>query len=95
MYGLNGLEMAEFDAVTADGVPIVNGLRVWTNNLDRGRVILNMEDPPGWGGVDLELHPDAAPEYQRVWWFYVQTDQGGYTLQDGSRVTTRWRGELA
>lgn len=93
-YGPNGPEMFEFDAMTADGVPITPGLRVWTNNLDRGVVVLPAE---GRYRPDLEIHPDAAPEHRRVWWFYVQIDgePGINVMQDGSRVATRFEGRPA
>jgi hypothetical protein len=65
---------------TADGVEIVNGLRVWTNNVRRAT-------------VDLEY---GTPWKEREWWFYVheeRDDDGspGYrgVIMSETRVSTR------
>jgi hypothetical protein len=58
---------------TADGVPVTVGLRVWTNDLDRGTVI---------GPAN---HPNP---YESVW-YDVDTGRGRPVLQDGSRMATR------
>lgn len=98
VYGPDGPVSREFDAVTADGVKVADGLRVWTNNLDRGTVRFAGMAPiyrPRY-----EWHPSYPVEQpvdfdRGVWWFDVETDNGGVTSQDGGRVATRWRGELA
>jgi hypothetical protein len=78
--------------LTADRQPIVDGLRVFTNNLDRGRISLaraNFE----WHGV----------ERRYVLWFDVVVDtdykgnpvDGKRCLQSDDRVATRFEGKKA
>lgn len=45
---------------TANGVPITVGLRVFTNNLDRGTVIALNED--GWHDVKVDCHTGGLPD---------------------------------
>lgn len=66
---------------TTDGVPITQGLRVWTNNVRRAVVDLDYGTP--W-------------QENGEWWFYVHEergDDGGVpyrgVLQSESRVATR------
>lgn len=80
------------DAVhTADGVQIRQGLRVFTNNLDRGTVDL--------GRANYEWHP---VEGRYVLWFDVLLDTSykgvpttGRELQSDDRVATRFDGKKA
>lgn len=72
---------------TVDGVTIQAGLRVWTNNLERGEVVVSGRYRPHFEG-------HVRPGYQE-WWFYVQVDGSGAVEQSQSRVATRWKGELA
>jgi len=69
---------------TTDGVEIVQGLRVFTNNLDRGTVDLSNLRPwnPDWFDVILDTDYKGNPTT-------------GSTMQDASRVATRYRGEKA
>ena len=78
-------------ARTANGVEIVQGLRVFTNNLDRGTVDL--------AGCNWEWH---GPEGVYHFWFYVNVDTNykgepvsqRYSQSD-DRVATRFEGKLA
>lgn len=78
-------------ARTVDGVEITDGLRVFTNNLDRGVVDLTM--------ATWEWH---GPEKTYHLWFYVNVDTK-YTgepvqeryLQSDDRVVTRFEGQMA
>jgi hypothetical protein len=77
--------------LTANGVPIVDGLRVFTNNLDRGVVDLSRANYE-WNGV----------ENRYVLWFDVLVDttyKGEPTssrdLQSDDRVATRFEGKDA
>lgn len=77
--------------LTADRKPIVNGLRVFTNNLDRGVVDLSRANYE-WNGV----------ENRYVLWFDVQLDtsykgepKSGRELQSDDRVATRFEGKDA
>ena len=60
---------------TANGVVITDGLRVFTNNLDRGKVDLSNAHFE-WNGV----------ENRYVLWFYVDVD----TKYDGTPLSTRY-----
>lgn len=67
--------------LTADGVVITEGLRVWTNNLDAGVISLK--------GADFEWH---GPEQRYVLWFRVLRDDmpnDHGLLQSDDRVATR------
>jgi len=58
---------------TANGVTIVQDLRVWDYNLDKGKIDLsNCKPDSGWWDG----------------WFDVITDKGGRSLMNGERVTT-------
>ena len=77
--------------LTADGKPVVDGLRVFTNNLDRGVVDLSRANYE-WHGV----------ENRYVLWFDVQLDtsykgepKSGRELQSDDRVATRFEGKDA
>lgn len=77
--------------LTADRVEIVDGLRVFTNNLDRGVIDLSR--------ADYEWH---AGENRYVLWFdvVVDTSYKGEPLQDrvmqsDDRVATRFDGKSA
>ena len=67
--------------LTADGVVITEGLRVWTNNLEAG--VISLAD------ADFEWH---GPEERYVLWFRVVRDDmpndRGH-LQSDDRVATR------
>jgi hypothetical protein len=65
---------------TADGVLIVEGLRVMTNNFEVGTVVL--EPKP---------HSERNENNGHVeWWFYVRLDsRAQLQLMSESRVTTR------
>lgn len=78
-------------ARTVNGVPIVNGLRVFTNNLDRGTVDLSK--------AFWEWH---GPEGVYHFWFDVTLDTDyegnpmiGNTLQSDDRVITIFEGKVA
>ena len=73
-------ELLELDWKTADGVKIVDGLRVWTNDLDAGRI--NMED------VSFEQNENTGEIFM---WFRVIRDnrlERGI-LQSNDRVAVR------
>ena len=92
----NGAYRKEFtegvDVVrTADGVEIRQGLRVFTNNLDRGSIDLSRADFE-WNGS----------EGRYVLWFDVVLDTSyrgvpttGRELQSDDRVATRFEGRSA
>lgn len=76
---------------TADGVVLADGLRVFTNNLDRGAVDLS--------DAHYEWH---AGESRYVLWFDVRVDTtyDGKTVdrrvsQSDDRVATRFEGRAA
>lgn len=76
---------------TADGVAITAGLRVFTNNLDRGVIDLSR--------AEYEWH---SGESRYVLWFDVRVDTtyDGKTvdsrdLQSDDRVATRFEGRAA
>jgi hypothetical protein len=76
---------------TVDRRPIVDGLRVFTNNLDRGTVDLSR--------LDFEYNHS---EKRWVPWFDVNLDTNykgrpttGKELQSDDRVTTRFEGKNA
>ena len=76
---------------TADGVVIANGLRVFTNNLDRGTVDLSRAEYEWHGG-----------EQRYVLWFDVLLDtsykgepKSGREMQSDDRVATRFEGKTA
>jgi hypothetical protein len=78
-------------AHTADRVPIVNGLAVFTNNLDHGHINLSRS----W----LEWHEG---ERRYVLWFDVNLDRNykgnpttGSVLQSDDRVSTVFNGKSA
>ncbi|KRD08593.1 hypothetical protein ASE48_08495 [Mycobacterium sp. Root265] len=60
--------------LTADGVRITQGMRVWTNNLDHGTVDLSR--------AEYEWH---GPEGRYVLWFDVNVD----TTYKGAAVSQR------
>lgn len=61
---------------TADGVPIAEGLSVWTNNVTRGRVTLRGSWEEG-GKIWFDVLGDGTTESPRR------------TLQSNDRVSTR------
>ena len=76
---------------TANGAPITEGLRVFTNNLDRGTVDMSR--------ATYEWH---GPEGRWVLWFDVTLDTSykgepttGSTSQSDDRVATRFEGKTA
>ena len=76
---------------TADGVRITQGLRVFTNNLDRGTVDLSRANYEWHGGED-----------RYVLWFDVVLDtsykgepKSGREMQSDDRVATRFDGKNA
>lgn len=76
---------------TVDGVSITQGLRVFTNNLDRGTVDLSR--------AEWEWH---GPENKYHLWFDVVLDtaytglpKSGNVSQSDDRVTTRFQGKAA
>jgi hypothetical protein len=76
---------------TADGVVIAEGLRVFTNNLDRGVIDL--------GRAEYEWH---AGEARYVLWFDVRVDTtykgeavDRRDMQADDRVATRFEGRAA
>ena len=86
---------------TADGKPIVHGMRVFTNNLDRGVVDLT-GDLTG-RGANYEWH---GVEKRWVLWFEVVCSEdykgnayaegrAGWVLQSDDRVATRYDGKEA
>lgn len=77
--------------LTADRKPIVDGLRVFTNNLDRGVIDLSRAEYEWHGG-----------ERRYVLWFDVQLDTSykgepktGHELMSDDRVATRFEGKDA
>jgi len=66
---------------TADGEEIVDGMWVWTNDLEAGFVDLQTKKPY------KETNYNNSPPTEE-WWFYVNTDRG-YVLQSETRVSTR------
>lgn len=69
---------------TFGGVPIVNGLRVFTNNLDRG-VVANVgkqKHDPEWFDVILDMDYRGRPIT-------------GVTMQNAERVSTTFDGKKA
>lgn len=67
--------------LTADGVPVTEGLRVWTNNLEPGAISLS--------DAHFEWH---GPEERYVLWFRVILDavpNSRGVLQSDNRVATR------
>lgn len=64
--------MEKFEAFTADGVLITDGLRVWTNDLKPGAVIL----------------ASAWKESNGVVWFHIRMDDGEKGMADGERMAT-------
>lgn len=78
-------------AFTANGVEIVDGLRVFTNNLDRGTIDLTR--------ATWEWYPSEDKHHL---WFYVDvdTDYKGNPVeqrysQSDDRVATRFKGQNA
>lgn len=78
-------------ARTANGVEIVDGLRVFTNNLDRGTVDLSR--------ANWEWH---GPEGVYHFWFDVKCDtnykgepSSDRVMQSDDRVATRFNGKAA
>lgn len=68
---------------TTDGVEITHGLRVFTNNLDRGTVDLERNVfTEGWFDVVLDTDYKGQPTT-------------GRTMQNGERVATRFQGKDA
>lgn len=90
--GYGRLDYEDGDTVyTADRVRIVNGLRVFTNNLDRGVV-----------NLDRAEYEWNRAEKRWVLWFYVDLDTSykgepatGRELQSDDRVATRFQGRNA
>ncbi|AZV00884.1 hypothetical protein KIY87_gp11 [Mycobacterium phage Malec] len=84
-------ELHRFAAKTADGVPIYQGMRVFTNNLDRGVVDLSR--------AEFEWH--AGEGIYHLWFdVLVDTNYRGERvsqrdMQSDDRVTTRFQGEAA
>jgi hypothetical protein len=87
--------------LTADRKPIVHGMRVFTNNLDRGVIDLT-------GELQGNRHRPANYEWHGVekrWvlWFEVVCDEnykgeptpGACVLQSDDRVATRYNGKEA
>lgn len=80
---------------TADGVPITHGMRVFTNNLDRGVIDLLDEVRP----ATYEWH---GPENRWVLWFEVRCFENykgeastSSVLQSHDRVARRFNGKEA
>jgi len=76
---------------TADGVPITEGMRVFTNNLDAG--VIDMSK------ASYEWH---GPENRWVLWFDVTLDTSykgepktGSEMQSHDRVAVRFNGKRA
>lgn len=76
---------------TANGIKIVEGLRVWTNDLTRGTI--------DFKELDFEFHNG---ENRWVPWFTVNIDmdhngqsKSGSVSQSNDRVTTRYQGQPA
>ena len=81
---------------TADGAPIRHGMRVFTNNLDRGTVDLGVD---GGREATYEWHPG---ERRWVLWFDVLLDTSyagepktGREMQSDDRVAVRFDGRAA
>jgi hypothetical protein len=79
---------------TADGVEIVDGLRVWTNNLDRATVIISDRFRPWAEKNENNGHVEG--------WFYVVLDSkngnaggAGNQIMSESRVATMFEGKRA
>lgn len=94
--------------LTADGVLIAAGLRVFTNNLDRGVVASDKDaarctclDHPsaqmrvGMGWFTDHRAGDACPGCRHNHWFTVTLDNGGVASMDGERMATRFEGQAA
>lgn len=72
------MEEVDIDGMrTADGVPIVDGMRVWDYNLDRG--VVDLSEGRRRIGYGLPF----------TGWFDVRLDGGGRSWVDASRVATR------
>lgn len=78
-------------AHTANRIPIVDGMRVFTNNLDRGTIDLSDAEWE-WNGSEGKYHL----------WFHVNVDinysgEACHTryLQSDDRVVTRFEGKVA
>lgn len=67
---------------TADGVDIVDGLIVWTNEMRPGVVRLDRYRTSDDGWFDVECPPDGSGRGRRV-------------MQNGERVATRFEGRDA
>lgn len=65
---------------TGDGVLIVDGLRVWTNDLVAGSVDFAAS------GVDADGYGTVPDHWQG--WFRVRLDAGGHILMNGERLAT-------
>jgi hypothetical protein len=76
----------EFGGMTADGIEIMDGLRVWTNNLELATVTINDRFKP-WR--EVFQNPEDSRFGQVEWWFYVTLDSGGNQIMSESRVSTR------
>lgn len=83
--------------LTADGKPIVHGMRVFTNNLDRG--VIDLTGELTGRGANYEWH---GVEERWVLWFDVlchENYKGEATndrvLQSHDRVATRFQGKDA
>lgn len=90
IYRCAFIEGAE-EAFTADHEKIVHGMRVYTNNLDRGTVDLSRARWE-WNGNESKYHL----------WFDVKVDTtwrdeatDHLVQQSDDRVTTRWQGKAA
>jgi hypothetical protein len=94
--------------VTADGVLIVERLRVFTNNLDTGYVSADrdadrccghslahgqMRVNGGW--FTDHRAGDACPLCRHNHWFTVTLDKGGAASMDGERLATTFNGRKA
>lgn len=79
--------VAEFNGKllrTVDGVPITEGLAVWTNDLTTGRITLR--DRAGKPFVD-SAYWDG--------WFDVIDSNGDRNMANAERVAVRWQGKNA
>lgn len=95
--------------VTADGVVITVGLRVFTNNLDAGVVTEDTyADRCGCGTNHARAQVllnggwftdhragDDCPRCRHNHWFTVTLDTGGSALMDGERMATVFEGRRA
>lgn len=79
------MEKLTGDERTADGVAIAEGLRVWTNDGQRGTIALD----------DAEFETNQNTGEHTLWFRVVRSPGDRGLWQSSDRVTTRFKGEPA